>query len=105
MNPSCSQLGTVGRQESEQGQLVGTVRPKSCLNVQLRGQPQLGTNKSIDREASLYKTKWTTTALVGQVKVSMAKMAIYGPLAIGPWAINSSKWGIPEKSYKNVAQQ
>ena len=112
LNPSCSQLGTVGRQESEQGQLVGscclysgTVRPKSCLNVQLRGQPQLGTNKSIDREASLYKTKWTTTALVGQVKVSMAKMAIYGPLAIGPWAINSSKWGIPEKSYKNVAQQ
>ena len=65
----------------------------------------MGTNKSIDREASLYKTKWTTTALVGQVKVSMAKMAIYGPLAIGPWAINSSKWGIPEKSYKNVAQQ
>jgi hypothetical protein len=35
----------------------------------------------------------------------MAKMAIYGHLAIGPWATNSGKWGIPEKSYKNVAQQ
>ena len=31
-------------------------------------------------------------------------LAIYGHLAIGPWAINSGKWGIPEKSYKNVAQ-
>ena len=35
----------------------------------------------------------------------MAKMAIYGHLAIGPWATNSGKWAIPEKSYKNVAQQ
>ena len=35
----------------------------------------------------------------------MAKMAIYGHLAIGPWATKSGKWGIPEKSYKNVAQQ
>ena len=35
----------------------------------------------------------------------MAKMAIYGNMAIGPWATNSGKWGIPEKSYKNVAQQ
>ena len=33
------------------------------------------------------------------------KMAIYGHLAIGPCATNSGKWGIPEKSYKNVAQQ
>ena len=32
-------------------------------------------------------------------------MAIYGHLAIGPCATNSGKWGIPEKSYKNVAQQ
>ena len=31
----------------------------------------------------------------------MAKMAIYGHLAIGPCATNSGKWGIPEKSYKN----
>ena len=36
---------------------------------------------------------------------NMAKMAIYGHLAIGPWVTNSGKWGIPEKSYKNVAQQ
>ena len=36
---------------------------------------------------------------------NMAKMAIYGHLAIGPCATNSGKWGIPEKSYKNVAQQ
>ena len=35
----------------------------------------------------------------------MAKMAIYGHLAIGPRATNMAKWGIPEKSYKNVAQQ
>ena len=25
--------------------------------------------------------------------------------AIGPRATNMAKWGIPEKSYKNVAQQ
>ena len=37
--------------------------------------------------------------------LDMAKMAIYGHLAIGPWVTNSGKWGIPEKSYKNVAQQ
>ena len=30
---------------------------------------------------------------------------ISGHLAIRPWATNSVKWGIPEKSYKNVAQQ
>ena len=29
----------------------------------------------------------------------------FGHLAIGPCATNSGKWGIPEKSYKNVAQQ
>ena len=35
----------------------------------------------------------------------MAIMAIYGHLAIGPCATNVSKWGIPEKSYQNVAEQ
>ena len=35
---------------------------------------------------------------------NMAKMAIYGHLAIGPCATNSWKWSIPEKNYKNVAQ-
>ena len=35
----------------------------------------------------------------------MAIMAIYGHLAIGPCATKIGKWGIPEKSYKNVAQQ
>ena len=35
----------------------------------------------------------------------MAILAIFGHLAIGPCATNSGKWGIPEKSYKNVAQQ
>ena len=32
-------------------------------------------------------------------------MAIYGHMAIGPYATNMGKWGIPGKSYKNVAQQ
>ena len=32
-------------------------------------------------------------------------LAIYGHLAFGPWPTNNGKWGIPEKSYKNVAQQ
>ena len=32
-------------------------------------------------------------------------MAIHGHLAIGPCATNMAKWGIPEKSYENVAQQ
>ena len=36
-------------------------------------------------------------------------MAIYGHIwpymAIGPYATNMGKWGIPGKSYKNVAQQ
>ena len=44
----------------------------------------------------------------GNFNGKMAKnrfLAIYGHLAIGPWATNSGKWGIPEKSYKNVAQQ
>ena len=41
----------------------------------------------------------------GNFNGKMAKMAISGHLAIGPWATNSGKWGIPEKSYKNVAQQ
>ena len=35
----------------------------------------------------------------------MAKMAIYGHLAIGPYGTNMGKWGIPEKSHANVAQQ
>ena len=35
----------------------------------------------------------------------MAKMAIYGHLAIGPRATNMAKWGIPEKSYENVVQR
>ena len=35
----------------------------------------------------------------------MAKMAIYGHLAIGPYATNMGKWVIPEMNYKNVAQQ
>ena len=34
-----------------------------------------------------------------------SKLAIYGHLAIGPCATNSSKWGIPEKNYKNIAQR
>ena len=29
----------------------------------------------------------------------------YGHMAIGPYTTNMGKWGIPEKSYKNVAQQ
>ena len=32
-------------------------------------------------------------------------LAIYGLMAIGPYAINMGKWGIPGKIYKNVAQQ
>ena len=32
----------------------------------------------------------------------MAHMAIYGHMAIGPYATNMGKWGIPGKSYKNV---
>ena len=36
---------------------------------------------------------------------NMAKMAIYGHMTIGPCATNRGKWGIPEKNYKNVAQQ
>ena len=35
----------------------------------------------------------------------MAKMAIYGHLAIEPFVTKMGKWGIPEKSYENVAQQ
>ena len=41
----------------------------------------------------------------GHTWPNMAKMAIYGHLAIGPHATNMAKRGIPEKSYKNVAQQ
>ena len=33
------------------------------------------------------------------------KMAMFGHLAIEPYATNRGKWGIPEKNYKNVAQQ
>ena len=33
---------------------------------------------------------------------NMAKMAIYGRLAIGPYATNMGKWGIPEKNYIKV---
>ena len=36
---------------------------------------------------------------------NMAKMAIYGHMAIGLYAKNMGKWGIPEKNYQNVAQQ
>ena len=36
---------------------------------------------------------------------NMAKMAIYGHMAIEPCATNMGKQGIPEKNYKNVAQQ
>ena len=32
-------------------------------------------------------------------------LAIYGTLAIRPRANNMGKWGIPEKSYKNVVQR
>ena len=32
-------------------------------------------------------------------------MAILGHMAIGPYATNMGKWGIPGKSNKNVAQQ
>ena len=41
----------------------------------------------------------------GKMAKNMAKMVIYGHMAIRPWATNSGKWGIPEKRYKNVAQQ
>ena len=44
----------------------------------------------------------------GNFNGKMAKnrfLAIYGHLAIGPWTTNSGNWGIPEKIYKNVAQQ
>ena len=34
---------------------------------------------------------------------NMAKIAIYGHQTI--YATNMGMWGIPEKSYKNVAQQ
>ena len=37
--------------------------------------------------------------------LKQSKLAIYGHLAIGPCATNSSKWGIPEKKYKNIAQR
>ena len=32
-------------------------------------------------------------------------LAIYGHMAIGPYAKNIGKWGIPGKNFKNVAQQ
>ena len=41
----------------------------------------------------------------GKMTKNMAKMAIYGHLAIGPYATNMGKWGFPEMSYKNEAQQ
>ena len=41
----------------------------------------------------------------GDFNGEMAKNGQNGHLAIRPWANNSGKWGIPEKSYKNVAQQ
>ena len=44
-------------------------------------------------------------AINGQIWPKMPFMAIYGHLAIGPYVTNMGKWGIPEKSYKNVAQQ
>ena len=40
-----------------------------------------------------------------QLYQNRAKMAIYGHLAIGPYATNMGKWGIPEKSITNVAQR
>ena len=40
-----------------------------------------------------------------QKATNMAKMAIYGRLVIGPCATHIGKWGIPEKSYQNLAQQ
>ena len=36
---------------------------------------------------------------------NMAKMVIYGHLASEPCATNICKWSIPEKSYRNLAQQ
>ena len=35
----------------------------------------------------------------------MAKYGQNGYMAIGPYAKNMGKWGIPEKNYWNVAQQ
>ena len=43
-------------------------------------------------------------AINGQIWLKWPFMAIYGHMAIGPYAINMGKWGIPGKSIKNVAQ-
>ena len=42
-----------------------------------------------------------------RVYFAYGHMAIwpYGHMAIGSYATNMGKWGIPGKSYKNVAQQ
>ena len=37
--------------------------------------------------------------------LNLLYLAIYSHLAISQYATNSGKWGIPEKRYKNVAQQ
>ena len=38
-------------------------------------------------------------------KIWQANLAIYDHTAIGPCATNMGKQGIPEKNFKNVAQQ
>ena len=54
----------------------------------------------------VFRLKSATTKKACQTQnTNMAKMAIYGTLAIRPSANNMGKWGIPEKSYENVAQQ
>ena len=37
--------------------------------------------------------------------LSLPYLAIYDHVAIGAYATNMGEWGIPEKSYKNIAQQ
>ena len=54
-------------------------------------------------QVNFLRTKFSV--FLCQAKPKLPYLAIYGHLAIGPWATNSGKWGIPEKSYKNVALQ
>ena len=61
-------------------------------------------------EATLYLLYWHLPVLSFQpYSLGCPKkhhMAIYfGHMAIGPYATNMGKWGIPGQSYKNVAQQ
>ena len=62
---------------------------------------QLDFAAMISRNKKKLTKKWPD----GHKWPNMAKMAIYGHLAIEPYVTNMGKWGIPEKSYENVAQQ